>query len=139
MWIYPGYRARRRSRSDMTVTNEHLAYRPGGVSSFFIYKAGFMAVGFWTWLGVLAVRGDAPSAWQLVAASGAITTTLVGVILGVRYALARHAAARHEQIMQTLVELSWQAFTPPAVAEAPSGGDADVIRLQHESRPRPRR
>jgi hypothetical protein len=127
----------------MTTTNEHHAYRPGGVSVFFIYKAGFMAVAFWAWLGVLAIRGDALSSWQMVAAAGAITTTLVGVILGARHALARGAAARHEQIMHTLVELSWQTFTPPTAVPAPlpatGDGDADVIRLQHESRPRPRR
>src|SRR5882757_389444 len=100
----------------MNVPNEHLAFRPGGVSAFFIYKAGFMAAGCWAWLAVLVVGGDSVSRWHLVAAAAAITTTLVAVILGVRHALVRNAAARHEQIMTTLVELSWQSFgTPPAV------------------------
>jgi hypothetical protein len=124
----------------MSAPNEHLAYRPGGVSAFFIYKAGFMAVGFWAWLAVLAVRGGAVSGWHLVAAAGAITTTLVGLVLGVRHALVRNAASRHEQVMRTLVELSWQNFATPAVAApSPPDSDADVIRLPHESRPRPRR
>ena len=124
----------------MSVPNEHLAYRPGGVSAFFVYKAGFMAVGFWAWLAVLAVRGGTISGWHLVAAAGAITTTLVGLVLGVRHALVRNAAARHEQIMRTLVELSWQSFaTPPGGTKVPPESDADVIRLSHESRPRPRR
>jgi hypothetical protein len=123
----------------MSVQNEHLNFRPGGVSVFFVYKAGFMAVGFWAWLAVLAVRGGTVSGWHLVAAAGAITTTLVGVALGVRHALVRNAASRHEQVMRTLVELSWQSFaTPPGGTKVPSESDADVIRLSHESRPRPR-
>lgn len=137
----------------MNVSNEFLAYRPGGVSAFFVYKAGFMALGFWAWLAVLVVGDSNLSGWQLLAAAGAITTTLVAVILGVRHALVRHAAARHEQIMKTLVDLSWQSFGTPPVAAAPGAppavgpqaippqadSDADVIRLSHESRPRPRR
>lgn len=136
----------------MTVRNEHLAYRPGGVSVFFIYKASFMAAAFWAWLAVLTIRGGPITAWHLLATAGAITATLVGLILGVRHALARNAASRHEQIMHTLVELSWQSFSTPAggisvppgsiplsSAATPDGGDADVIRLPHDSRPRPRR
>ena len=124
----------------MNVPNEHLAYRPGGVSAFFVYKAGLMAAAFWVWLTVLAVRTSDVSGWHLVAAAGAITTTLVGVILGVRHATMRSAASRHEQIMHTLVELSWQSFaTPPSAAASSTDGDADVIRLAHESRQRPRR
>jgi hypothetical protein len=141
----------------MNASNEILVYRPGGVSAFFIYKAGFMAAGFWAWLGFLAVRGGALSTWHMVATAGAVTMTLAGVMLAVRHALARHAAARHEQIMQTLVELSWQSFSSPSTepstnipAPAPvkavpdptpvqCDGDAEVIRFQHESRPRPRR
>jgi hypothetical protein len=126
----------------MSAENEHLAYRPGGVSMFFVYKAGFMAVAFWTWLGVLAVRDDTLAGWHLVAASAAITMTLVAVLLAVRHALARHAAARHEQIMRTLVDLSWQSFTVPPVAASPPAptpvGEADVIPIQ-EPRQRPRR
>ena len=97
----------------MDVTpHEHRVYRPGGASWFFIYKAGFMAVACWVWLAVLTARSNGVSGWQLVAAAGAITTTLVGVVLGARHALAHSGAARHEQVMRTLVELSWQAFTP---------------------------
>jgi hypothetical protein len=126
----------------MTTENEHLAYRPGGVSVFFVYKAGFMAAAGWIWLGVLTVRGDTPAGWPLVAASAAITMTLVAVILAARHALARHAAARHEQIMRTLVDLSWQSFTVPPIAASPPAptpaGEADVIPIQ-EPRQRPRR
>jgi high-affinity nickel permease len=119
----------------MSAPNEHRAHRPSGVSSFFVYQATFMAIAFWVWLVVLAVRVGPVSGWHLAAAAGAITTTMVGVALGVRHAAQANAAARHEQIMRTLVELSWQPFTV-----APAAGDADVIPLApHESRPRPRR
>jgi hypothetical protein len=125
---------------DMNVPNEHLAFRPGGVSAFFVYKASFMAIAFWGWFAVLTVRSGTASSWHLMAAACAVTTTLVAVILGVRYVLARTAAARHEQIMHTLVELSWQSFaTPPGGVPKPKHEDADVIQLSQESRPRPRR
>jgi hypothetical protein len=123
----------------MNVRNEHLAYRPGGISAFFVYKAGFMAASFWAWLAVLAGQAGTISAWHLVAATGAITTTLVAVILGVRHALAKNAASRHEQIMHTLVELSWQDFGTPVAAASAGETDAEVIRLPHELRPHPRR
>lgn len=129
---------------DGGITNEALRHRPGAVSYFFVYKAGLFALCFWSWLGVLAWRGGAVSGWHLVAVCGAVTTTLVAVLLGVRIALARAAAARHEQIMRTLVELSWYAFahSPPentAANDITTGGDADVIALSADTRPRPRR
>jgi hypothetical protein len=127
--------------------SEHRVHRPGGVSSFFVYKAGFMATACWIWFAVLVIRDESVSRWLIVAATGAITTTLIGVILGARHALARGSAARHEQVMHTLVELSWQAFTPmalpaptagPAATSIPTDSDADIIRLPHEPRPRRR-
>jgi RNA-splicing ligase RtcB len=116
----------------MKTSNEFVVHRPGALSAFFIYKAGFFAGGFWAWLVVLVARGESASAWPLVAATGAATTSVVSVVLGARYVLQRNAAERHEQVMRTLVEMSWQSFSPP-VAD-----DSGVIRLP-ESRQRPRR
>lgn len=117
----------------MKTSNEFLVHRPGAVSAFFIYKAGFFAGGFWAWLVVLVARGESANAWPLVAATGAVTTSVVSVVLGARYVLQRNAAERHEQVMRTLVEMSWQSFSPPAA------DDSTVIRLSQESRQRPRR
>jgi len=121
---------------DASAPSQFVSHRPGAVSTFFVYKAGVFAAGFWGWLAVLVVRGDPISGWHMVATAGAITTTLVGLVLGARHALQRDAAARHEQVMRTLVEMSWYEF-----AQAAKGGDADadVITLPQESRPRPRR
>jgi hypothetical protein len=126
----------------MDVTpSEYRVHRPGGVSSFFVYKSGFMALACWIWLAVLAVRVDTLTVWHLIAAAGAVATTVVSVILGARHALALASAARHEQVMRTLVDLSWQAFTPERSTTGPASadGDADVIRLKQEPRQRPRR
>ena len=120
--------------ADMKTSNEFLVHRPGAVSAFFVYKAGFFAGGFWAWLVVLAARGEPTSAWTLVAATGAATTSVVSVVLGARYVLQRNAAERHEQVMRTLVEMSWQSFSPPA-----TDSESGVIRLPQESRQRPRR
>jgi len=130
---------------DVGPLNPASGYRPGAVSTFFVYKAGLFALGFWGWLAHLAFSGSPLSGWHIVAATGAATTTLVGVILGVRIALARSAASRHEQLMRSLVEISWYTFAK-APADRDLGrdvegvdGDASVIRLSQESRPRPRR
>ena len=131
----------------MDVGPPHAAsgYRPGAVSTFFVYKAGLFALGFWGWLGHLAFTHPPLSGWHIVAATGAATTTFVGVILGVRIALARSAASRHEQLMRSLVEISWYSFAhAPADRDAARDtegvdGDASVIRLSQEARPRPRR
>jgi hypothetical protein len=128
----------------MTTTTDQPVHRPGVISAFFVYKAGLFAAGFWAWLVHLAVFGKP------------VTCTLVAVVLGTRMALQRNAALRHQEIMKTLVEISWDSFTPPGtfeprtVAEANghSGhengsesrdGDAGVIRLSPELRQRPRR
>jgi hypothetical protein len=123
--------------------NEFRVHRPGAVSAFFVYQAGVVAAVFWVWLVLLTVRGGAAAEWETVAATGAGTTTLVGVVLGARFFLQRNAAARHEQVMQTLVDLSWQSFAL-STREAPTSPLPDleattgVIRLPQEA-PRSRR
>lgn len=84
-----------------------VTHRPGAISRFFVAKAAIFAIAFWTWLLVIAVRHDAVTPWHLIAMSGAIVTTLVGVVLGVRYALQASAAQRHAEIKRMLVEISW--------------------------------
>ena len=127
----------------MNPTNENAAHRPGAISIFFIYKAGLFAAGFWGWLATLALIGSPVSAWHLIAAAGAICTTLVAVLLGVRHALQRNAAARHEQVMRVLVELSWHSFAEAArdlsAREASTMEPDGVIRLAPDARRRPRR
>jgi hypothetical protein len=127
---------------------ESRANQPGAISAFFVYKAGLFAVGFWAWLAVLVFRGLPVSGWHILAATGAVTTTLVGVVLGVRYAIDRAAAQRHQLVMRSIVELSWYSFAepmappvpPPAASPSrPETGDADVIQLSQESRPRQQR
>ncbi|GAA1847516.1 hypothetical protein [Asanoa iriomotensis] len=82
-------------------------YRPGTISLFFVVKAGIFALAFWIWLLVLAIQGGQVAGWHLFAAAGAITTTLVGVGLGIRMALQANAADRHAEVRKTLVEISW--------------------------------
>ncbi len=93
---------------DMNESN--LRHRPGAISMFFIYKAGVFAAGFWIWLALLAILRTPVGGWNFVAATGAVTTTLVAVVLGVRCAIQRNAAERHAEIMKTLVEISWYSF-----------------------------
>ena len=138
---------------DRPPVNEFRVFRPGAVSAYFVCQAGVVAVGFWAWLVLLTIEGGAAVEWQPVAATGAATATMVGVLLGTRFALQRSAAARHEQLMQTLVDLSWQSFAlsardapsrdPESKQEATSDLSADesttgVIRLPQEV-PRTRR
>ncbi|MGC4893841.1 hypothetical protein [Micromonospora sp. DT31] len=80
-------------------------------------KAGVFALGFWIWLLVLAVRGDAATGVQVIAATGAICTTLVAVVLGARLALQRNAAVRHAELKRLLVDISWNAFAAAGNAE----------------------
>jgi hypothetical protein len=122
----------------MNPTNENAAHRPGAVSVFFIYKAGLFAACFWGWLAALALLSDQISSWHLIAAGGAVCTTLVAVLLGVRHASQRNAAARHEQMMRALVELSWHTFAESARTASTVERDT-IIRLTPESRQRPRR
>lgn len=129
------------------MTSPTSTHRPGAISAFFVYKAGLFAVCFWGWLGFLTVRGGSVTGWHIAAAAGAVTTTLVGVALGVRFASQRGAAARHAEIMEALVDISWHSFTsggePRAGQEGRASGeqreDAGVIRLSPDLRQRPRR
>jgi hypothetical protein len=124
--------------------NEFRVYRPGAVSAFFVYQAGLVAAVFWGWLLLLTVRDGTVAQWEAVAATGAGTATMVTVVLATRYYLQRNAAARHEQVMQTLVDLSWQSFAMAArdspTREIPSDEETStaVIRLAQDG-PRIRR
>ena len=138
---------------DRPPVNEFRVFRPGAVSAFFVGQAGLVAVGCWAWLVLVTIEGGEAVHWQPVAATGAGTATMVGVVLGARFALQRNAAARHEQVMQTLVDLSWQSFAL-STRDAPSRDAASkedatrdlssddattgVVRLPQEA-PRPRR
>ncbi|MFI6260983.1 hypothetical protein [Micromonospora sp. NPDC051006] len=103
----------------MVEPSRPLPYQPGAVSLFFVAKAGVFAAGFWIWLLVLALRGGAASGVHVLAATGATTTTLVGVVLGVRMALQHSAAVRHAEFKRLLVDISWNAFTAAGNAESP--------------------
>ncbi|MFF3864541.1 hypothetical protein [Micromonospora sp. NPDC001898] len=94
-------------------------YRPGTVSLFFVAKAGVFAAGFWVWLLVLVLGGDQADGTHVLAAAGAVTTTLVGVVLGARMALQRNAAVRHAELKRLLVDISWNAFAAAGNAETP--------------------
>ena len=94
-------------------------YRPGAISLFFVVKAAIFALAFWIWLLLLVIRGDQVSGWHLFATAGAISTTLVGVILGIRMALQANAADRHAEVRKALVEISWNtAFAAHQAEEA---------------------
>src|SRR5215831_12934403 len=75
---------------DRPPVNEFRVHRPGAVSAFFVYQAGFVAAGFWTWLVLATIRGGGAAHWETVAATGAGTVTMVGVLLGTRYFLQRN-------------------------------------------------
>ncbi|MGN9802206.1 hypothetical protein [Micromonospora sp. L32] len=92
-------------------------HRPGAVSMFFVAKAGVFALGFWIWLLVLVLTGDDATGVHVLAATGAITTTLVGVVLGIRLALQHSAAVRHAELKRLLVDISWNAFAAAGNAE----------------------
>ncbi|MEH0821532.1 MULTISPECIES: hypothetical protein [unclassified Micromonospora] len=92
-------------------------HRPGAVSVFFVAKAGVFALGFWIWLLVLVLNGDEATGAHVLAATGAITTTLVSVVLGARLALQRSAAVRHAELKRLLVDISWNAFAAAGNAE----------------------
>jgi hypothetical protein len=102
----------------MAAPDRPMPHRPGAVSLFFVAKAGVFAAGFWIWLLVLAIRGDAATGLHLLAATGAITTTLVAVVLGARMALQRNAAERHAEFKRLLVDISWNAFAAAGNAES---------------------
>ncbi|MFI6271207.1 hypothetical protein [Micromonospora zamorensis] len=93
-------------------------YQPGAVSLFFVAKAGVFAAAFWIWLLVLVLRTSSATGLQVLAATGAITTTLVAVVLGARMALQHSAAIRHAETKKLLVDISWDAFAAAGNAES---------------------
>jgi hypothetical protein len=103
----------------MAESSRPQPYQPGAVSLFFVAKAGVFAAGFWIWLLVLVFRTEAATGAHVLAATGAITTTLVGVILGARMALQRNAAIRHAEVKKLLVDISWDAFAAAGNADSP--------------------
>ncbi|MEH0983691.1 hypothetical protein [Micromonospora sp. CPCC 205556] len=92
-------------------------HRPGAVSLFFVAKGAVFALAFWIWLLVLVLTGDEATGAHVLAATGAITTTLVAVVLGARLALQRSAADRHAELKRLLVDISWNAFAAAGNAE----------------------
>ncbi|GGM12415.1 MULTISPECIES: hypothetical protein [Micromonospora] len=102
----------------MAESDRQPPHRPGAVSVFFVAKAGVFAVACWTWLLIAVLTGDEVTGVQLLAATGAITTTLVGVVLGARLALQRNAALRHAELKRLLVDISWNAFAAAGDAES---------------------
>ncbi|MFI9641804.1 hypothetical protein ACIG87_17345 [Micromonospora sp. NPDC051925] len=103
----------------MAAPARPVPHRPGAVSLFFVAKAGVFALGFWSWLLVLVSTGDEVTGAYVLAAAGAVTTTLVGVVLGVRLALQHSAATRHAELKRLLVDISWNAFAAAGNAETP--------------------
>ncbi|MEU7759321.1 MULTISPECIES: hypothetical protein [Micromonospora] len=101
----------------MAEPDRSVSHRPGAVSLFFVAKAALFALGFWIWLLVLAVRGGDATGVHLIAATGAICTTLAAVVLGARMALQRNAALRHAELKRMLVDISWNAFAAAGNAE----------------------
>ncbi|MET7876598.1 hypothetical protein [Micromonospora profundi] len=103
------------------------------MSLFFVAKAGVFAAAFWIWLLLMAFRTHEATGVDVLAATGAITTTLVAVVLGSRLALQRNAAIRHAETKKLLVDISWNAFAAAGNAEgagkvvpfpiSPVGGD----------------
>ncbi|MCF0097418.1 hypothetical protein AB0B39_30315 [Micromonospora sp. NPDC049114] len=123
----------------MAESSRPLPYQPGAVSLFFVAKAGVFAAGFWIWLLVLVLRTNAATGLDVLAATGAITTTLAAVVLGARMALQRNAAIRHAETKKLLVDISWNAFTAAGNAESSgkvvpfpsSAGEDDRSALRH--------
>lgn len=95
-------------------------HRPGSISLFFVAKAAVFAAGFWIWLAVMTIGGGPASGLEILAATGAVTTTLVSVVLGVRMALQGNAAERHAELKRLLVDISWNAFAAAGNADSPA-------------------
>lgn len=95
-----------------------IPHRPGVISLFFVAKAAVFAAGFWIWLLILVGRAEDASGLHVLAATGAITTTVAGVALGVRVALQRNAAERHAELKRLLVDISWNVFTAAGNGES---------------------
>ncbi|WP_036373121.1 hypothetical protein [Micromonospora sp. ATCC 39149] len=104
----------------MTEPRRPVPYCPGAVSLFFVTKAGVLAAGFWGWLLVLVLGSARVTGAHVLAATGATTTTLVGVVLGARLALQRNAAVRHAELKRQLVDISWNAFAAAGNAQTPA-------------------
>ncbi|MFI2661480.1 hypothetical protein [Micromonospora carbonacea] len=104
----------------MSEPSRPVPHRPGAVSLFFVAKAGVFAAGFWYWLLVLVSHAERVTGAHVLAATGAVTTTLAGVVLGVRLALQRNAAVRHAELKRLLVDISWNAFAAAGNAETPA-------------------
>ncbi|MET7667118.1 hypothetical protein [Micromonospora luteifusca] len=102
----------------MAETSRPQPYQPGAVSLFFVAKAGVFAATFWIWLLIMVLRTDSATGLQVLAATGAITTTLLGVVLGARMALQHNAAIRHAEVKKLLVDISWNAFTAAGNADS---------------------
>jgi hypothetical protein len=103
----------------MAESTRPAPHSPGAISLFFVVKAGVFALGFWSWLLVLVLGDDGATGAHILAATGATTTTLVGVVLGARMAVQRNAAVRHAELKRLLVDISWNAFTAAGNAEHP--------------------
>jgi hypothetical protein len=118
--------------------------RAGVISTFFVYQSGLYAAGFWAWLVVLAVRGGPITGWHVLAAAGAISSTMVTALLGARVAQDRASANRYDALMRAVVELSWETFTS-AIRDRAGALDqsdehtAEIIPLPPDTRPRQRR
>ncbi|MFR9776550.1 hypothetical protein ACL02O_10900 [Micromonospora sp. MS34] len=104
----------------MSESSRPVPYRPGAVSLFFVAQAAVFALGCWIWLLVLVLTTEGATGAHVLAASFAVTFTLVGVALGVRLALQRNAALRHAELRRLLVDISWNAFTAAGNAEQPA-------------------
>ena len=117
----------------MAESSRPRPYQPGAVSLFFVANAGVFAAAFWIWLLWMVLRTHEATGADVLAATGAITTTLVTVVLGARMALQRNAAIRHAETKKLLVDISWNAFVAAGNAEGagkvvpfpigPVGGD----------------
>ncbi|MEV4695879.1 hypothetical protein AB0K27_32745 [Micromonospora echinospora] len=122
----------------MAEPDRPVPHRPGAVSLFFVAKAALFALGFWIWLLVLAVRGSEATGVHLIAATGAVCTTLASVVLGARMALQRNAAARHAELKRMLVDISWNAFAAAGNADHP-GKVVPFPSASHDGEQAPRR
>jgi hypothetical protein len=124
-----------------------IPHRPGMISLFFVAKAAVFAAAFWIWLLILVVTGKEVSGAHVLAGAGAMTTTLVGVVLGTRVALQRNAAERHAEVKRLLVDISWNVFTAAGNGESRAnvvpfptvGHDAPTPRTSADNGDRERR
>jgi hypothetical protein len=101
---------------------------PGAISLFFVAKAALFGAVCWAWLLYLLGRGPGPATgWELFAAGAGICFTLVAVLLGVRYATERAAAARHAELVREIADLSWHAVAQ--ATRTPENPDGNVFTM----------